>query len=1492
MEKEAEKIQYISLKDAAQFCNYSQEYLSLRARQGKFRAKKIGRNWVTTHAWIEEYVNTSEGLKYEKAKLGEDDVGEGATKWIEAPHNIPTEDSAVEINPYVKRIPGSPFSAFKFGAALALLFASVGSGFAFGKEGWYAVAQETAAYVEALGKGFDVGFPKASFAAATGVQSLGKGFETGTKTLAHNATSIAQTFGKGFDVGSYSMFYAAAEKMLYLGEVGPSVVQQFREGFDSGIQPIAQEVSVFVQDFGQGFDANTSVVISAIPSYVLSLGNGFERGVQEFGNGFEVGLRNGFPLAKQEVPLFVAQFGEGFVQGISSPGAVGDIAKEYLLWLQDKITVLPRNIAQGYVALNEKIERNLANDFGVIAREYRALNDALAQNLLRDTNAFRETSGRVFESLSEGYTNLNDAVTQGILQDAKNIQNISVGIGNSLSKNTEFIRKRTTLLAEKIQQANTDIFKNVSQISRNVVSGVTQWAKSTRDSLSQAVSQAVNRLQDGVEGVTEVFTQTTKTSFDFVTTPWQAEEKEDAVAISEEVSVEGLQDIEDELLYIRTLGGIPGAAGPTGPRGPEGPRGPAGPQGIAGSAGLTGIQGPQGISTAAYVSGPTTYYQGSNVFQGAGSFASLGVAEDLSVARTFSSGKSTVLGSISNDILQVNATSTFLGTVALQDSVTFSGTTSFSNGLTITQNTAGNLVDISNTGTGLALNVSSGAVSFAEAALAVASKVADDMVFRPMFDSRSLTGTRGQLPTYSDATDSIPSFSLVQDSSGIAPGGRGYTVGTGTDAESLAYLTANNIDADDGTISLWFSPSFAAAAAGGDRYIFQTANHLRVYFEDTAQTFVVEAYNGTDWTSSSAASARQTFSSGGWMHLAITFDNNGSTPLALYVNNVQTTDASVWTAQALPANMYIGSDSSSLNQANGTLADFTIFNRALTQQEVQQIYRLKQPLQDYAHTTTPYAKTATVGKYGADYTTIQSALDALTGTVTQPALIQVMPGVYAEAITMEAYVDIVSTGGPEVTTLRQTTATVVTGAGNSRLTGFTISKTTDDENPMISVGATSPVLENLILTGNGTATQTGISITTGSPTIHTVTIDNVNIGITSATGSPTVTNAKIGLTTQPVTGVSHTGTSGTTTISQSIISSSGDDIVVSGNGGTVNSSTNWLRSSADNFDISANATLNSYKDIYNIVNTAGTFSQRDYVRNDAQTGLAVTQSGTGSILSLTGDSITTNTGVALSADGLTTGTALDITSTATAFNGELLTLSKTGATGSTAFTSDIASISYSQTFNGGVGLDSTGNVLDISRAITLDNAGNTHTVSGALVSISDTSTQTTGTLTHTANVLAIDQNYASSTGNVLHVENAGTGNSIEIAGAGTRSINSTSGDFILSTTTSGTLILSSAAAATLDSTTLSIDSTDTTNITMSANNAADRTFTISATNAGVGAGLIAISADGDIGIDTTAGTLYLNNTSNGTINTGTGDFVADTTGTFSAISAVTINLGT
>src|SRR3989339_1655765 len=48
---------YLSLAEASQLCSYSQEYLGLRARQGKLRAVKVGRDWMTTEHWLNDYIN-------------------------------------------------------------------------------------------------------------------------------------------------------------------------------------------------------------------------------------------------------------------------------------------------------------------------------------------------------------------------------------------------------------------------------------------------------------------------------------------------------------------------------------------------------------------------------------------------------------------------------------------------------------------------------------------------------------------------------------------------------------------------------------------------------------------------------------------------------------------------------------------------------------------------------------------------------------------------------------------------------------------------------------------------------------------------------------------------------------------------------------------------------------------------------------------------------------------------------------------------------------------------------------------------------------------------------------------------------------------------------------------------------------------------------------------------------------------------------------------
>jgi hypothetical protein len=92
----------------------------------------------------------------------------------------------------------------------------------------------------------------------------------------------------------------------------------------------------------------------------------------------------------------------------------------------------------------------------------------------------------------------------------------------------------------------------------------------------------------------------------------------------------------------------------------------------------------------------------------------------------------------------------------------------------------------------------------------------------------------------------------------------------------------------------------------------------------------------------------------------------------------------------------------------------------------------------------------------------------------------------------------------------------------------------------------------------------------------------------------------------------------------------------------------------------------------------------------------------------------------------------------------------------------------------------------------------------------------------------------------------------------------------------------------VDTAAMSLDSTDTTNLTMTANDAGAKTLTLAATNAGAGDGLISMSADGTIDIDS-GGALSLNS-SGGAINIGD-DAVAQAINVGTGAAVRTISIG-
>lgn len=70
-------VEFVSLADASLGTPYSQEYLSLLARNGRISAKKIGRNWFTTRAAVLQYMDAIGGdtLSFSEVHRGPREAG-------------------------------------------------------------------------------------------------------------------------------------------------------------------------------------------------------------------------------------------------------------------------------------------------------------------------------------------------------------------------------------------------------------------------------------------------------------------------------------------------------------------------------------------------------------------------------------------------------------------------------------------------------------------------------------------------------------------------------------------------------------------------------------------------------------------------------------------------------------------------------------------------------------------------------------------------------------------------------------------------------------------------------------------------------------------------------------------------------------------------------------------------------------------------------------------------------------------------------------------------------------------------------------------------------------------------------------------------------------------------------------------------------------------------------------------------------------------------
>ncbi|HEB13538.1 MAG TPA: hypothetical protein ENI13_01005, partial [candidate division CPR3 bacterium] len=249
---------FISLQQATEYCDYTQEYLSLRARQKKLKAQKIGRNWVTTRGWLQEYIESAEDYKNGDAKKIA-----FQPRRVEPVGPLPFEMDFEEIVEEPRRLP-----SFKLAGVVALIMLLVFTG-AFGKEGIIPLLSKIDAGVQGFAKGVEDGI----------VATISFDYATALQKTAAVAAGGVETLGEGFTYGAQNPAAVGEVAKEYLGWLQAAVTELPRQiaetyqdldsSITSGIQNDVQSIVGFGTSVKQEAENSARSLVS-IPGNIFS----------------------------------------------------------------------------------------------------------------------------------------------------------------------------------------------------------------------------------------------------------------------------------------------------------------------------------------------------------------------------------------------------------------------------------------------------------------------------------------------------------------------------------------------------------------------------------------------------------------------------------------------------------------------------------------------------------------------------------------------------------------------------------------------------------------------------------------------------------------------------------------------------------------------------------------------------------------------------------------------------------------------------------------------------------------------------------------------------------------------------------------------------------------------------------------------------------------------------------------------------------------------
>jgi len=290
---------YITLQEATQYCQYSQEYLSLRARSGKLKAVKFGRNWTTKKEWLNEYLATVEEYKeyVEECRIKKETKNSGVEiiqaikKEIPAPENLPVEELGFfgKIKEAIFNFPSPEFfgNGLRFGFSACFASVLIIAGCVFGNSSLTNVffqANSCVAIVSEAGNIVVAEFVNSSADGLADVVDSAAGFAISTGKTGDVVINRASGISRDLMFAVLDGIGAAAEK---LGNAEFAAANSVLNYSRDNIAAVAEYAQEFVANVNESGDIVARGIVKIPADSILAAGQDIQTGVENINYGGE-----------------------------------------------------------------------------------------------------------------------------------------------------------------------------------------------------------------------------------------------------------------------------------------------------------------------------------------------------------------------------------------------------------------------------------------------------------------------------------------------------------------------------------------------------------------------------------------------------------------------------------------------------------------------------------------------------------------------------------------------------------------------------------------------------------------------------------------------------------------------------------------------------------------------------------------------------------------------------------------------------------------------------------------------------------------------------------------------------------------------------------------------------------------------------------------------------------------------------------------------------